>query len=186
MPETTLQVDEQALLARARAWDMQALEAIYDLYSPMLYRYAMRLLGDQDMAEECVAETFARFLFALRNGKGPKNHLKAYLFRVAHNWITDRFRRDRPGEDLDDHAYAMPDPNPDPEAEAHRHLEQERLRQVLFQLTPEQRQVIVLRYLEGWSHKEIAEALGKPVSAVKALQRRALAALRRLLKSNAS
>ncbi len=181
MPGLATQIDEQALLARARAWDMQALEAIYDLYSPMLYRYAVRLLGDPDMAEECVAETFARFLFALRNGKGPKNHLKAYLFRVAHNWITDRFRRDRPGEDLENHAHYMPDPKPGPEDEAHRLLEQERLRRVLFRLTPEQRQVIVLRYLEGWSHKEIAEALGKPVSAVKALQRRALAALRRLL-----
>ncbi len=60
-----------------------------------------------------------------------------------------------------------------------RRLEQERVRHLLRRLTPGQRQVLVLRYLEGWSHEEIARALRKPVGAVKALQHRGVRALRR-------
>lgn len=178
---------EARLLERAKAWDMEALAEIYDVYSPMLYRYAVRLLGDADLAEECVAETFSRFLHALKSGKGPKQYLKAYLFRIAHNWITDRYRRAKPTLALDE---APPrfhsDPGQSPEDEADRLLLQARVRQALFHLTPEQRQVIVLRFLEGWSHMEIAEALGKPVSAVKALQRRGLDALKRVLEREES
>ncbi len=182
MMKAAVSVDEKQLLERARAWDMDALEKIYDLFSPMLYRYAMRLLGDAELAEDCVSEAFTRFLHALRNGKGPKDHLKAYLFRVAHNWITDRHRRGRPVEPLEDHTYHLTSGAEDsPDETVHLRWEQARIREALFQLTPEQRQVIVLRYLEGWSHREIAETMNKPVSAVKALQRRALAALRRLL-----
>ncbi len=183
MVKTAVSVDEKELLERARAWDMEALEEIYDRYSPMLYRYAVRLLGDAHLAEDCVAETFTRFLFALRNGKGPKEHLKAYLFRIAHNWVTDHHRRQRPTDSLEPHAYMVANDDPSPDDVAHLQWQRARIRSLLFRLTPEQRQVIVLRYLEGWSHQEIAEVLNKPVSAVKALQRRGLAALRRLLES---
>ncbi len=174
-------MDEQTLLARAREWDTHALAQIYDIYSPRLYRYAMRLLGDEDAAEECVAETFSRFLHALRNGKGPQRALQAYLYRIAHNWITDFYRHQRPEEDLADHERTLPERSPSPEEVATLRWQQDQVRAMLRQLTPEQRQVIVLKFLEGWSNAEIAEALEKPVGAVKALQHRALARLRQLL-----
>ncbi len=80
---------------------MQALAEIYDRYSPGLYAYAMRLLGDACLAEDCVSETFARFLKSLRAGQGPEAYLQAYLYRIAHNWITDHYRR-QPMLDLDE------------------------------------------------------------------------------------
>lgn len=178
-------MNEAQLLRWARAWDRDALGKIYDEYSPLLYRYAMRLLGDQDVAEECVAETFSRFLQALRGGGGPKRHLKAYLFRVAHNWITDYYRRHQPVESLDAWSQPLTDDDPSPEEIAAGRWQQEQVRGLLARLTPDQRQVIVLRFLEGWSLAEVAEALDKPVGAVKALQHRALAALRRLLETEA-
>jgi RNA polymerase sigma-70 factor (ECF subfamily) len=142
----------------------------------------MRLLGDDDLAEECVAETFSRFLHALRAGRGPQRHLKAYLFRIAHNWITDHFRRAEPVVEWKEQAAQnLPDGTPSPDEYLEDQLEQELVRRALQHLTPDQRQVVVLRFLEGWSLAEVAVALDKPVGAVKALQHRALAALRRLL-----
>ncbi len=173
-------MDEARLLKEARAWDMDALALIYDQYSPALYRYAMRLLGDAYLAEECVAETFSRFLHALRRGGGPRRHLRAYLYRTAHNWITDRYRRRRPEMVALDPQRDV-DPAPQPESRALHREEQARVRAALMRLTPAQRQVVVLRFLEGWSLAETAQAVGKPVGAVKALQHRALAALRRTL-----
>ena len=171
---------EQALLQRARQFDENALIEVYDRFSPGLYRYAMRLLGDVDLAEDCVGETFSRFLFALKHGRGPNQYLQAYLYRVAHNWITDHYRRQTPPP-LELKPDLQADPEDDPHQTVVQHLESQRVRSALAGLTPDQRQVIVLKYLEDWENKAIAEALDKPIGAVKALQHRALAALRRLL-----
>ena len=70
---------EKELLKAALRFDPKALGQIYDLYSPGLYRYATRFLGDPSVAEDCVAETFSRFLKAIHAKRGPKDHLKAYL-----------------------------------------------------------------------------------------------------------
>jgi RNA polymerase sigma-70 factor (ECF subfamily) len=176
--ETNLHSDPE-LLQRARQLDHQTLAQIYDLHSPGLYRYAMRLLGDQVLAEDCVAETFSRFLQALQANRGPENFLQAYLYRMVHNWVSDYYRREpAQAEELtEEHR----DEGAGPEEDAHQHQRQEHLRAALKQLTPNQQQVIALKYLEGWENEEIARALKKPVGAVKSLQHRALAALQHIL-----
>lgn len=167
------------LLQGAQALDSIALAQIYDTYSPGLYRYAMRLLGDQQLAEDCVAETFSRFLQAIQSGGGPLNFLQAYLYRVAHNWITDNFRHSPLAtQELDEE---LGDEQESPEEVTNRRLRQNRVRSALGSLTPDQQQVIVLKYLEGWENDEIARVLKKPVGAIKSLQHRALAALQRAL-----
>lgn len=169
---------DTTLLERARRFDRQALAKIYDLYSPGLYRYAMRLLGDPDLAEECVAETFSRFLRALREGRGPQDFLQAYLYRMAHNWIADLYRRQPPPETLDE---THPDLAPDPETTAEQTWRDERLLRAIRRLTPDQQMVILLKFVEEWDNEAIARALKKPVGAIKSLQHRALAALQRML-----
>jgi RNA polymerase sigma-70 factor (ECF subfamily) len=171
---------EQDLLKGIQAFDLACLAAVYDQYSPGLYRYAMRLLGDISLAEDCVAETFARLLKALRAGRGPSQNLRAYLYRVAHNWITDQYRRGPPPASVLDEDLPAGE-GTDPAVQADLNLEQRRVRAALQLLTADQRQVVSLRFLEGWENEEVAAALRKPVGAVKALQHRALAALRRLL-----
>lgn len=171
------------LLERARQFDRQALAEIYDLYSPGLYRYAMRLLGDAQLAEECVAETFSRFLHALQAHKGPRDFLQAYLYRVAHNWITDLYRRDPPPEPLEENHPAF---SPDPETVTEHNLRNDRLREAVLRLTREQQQVILLKFVEEWENEAIARALNKPVGAVKSLQHRALASLQRMLNEERS
>lgn len=169
---------EKSLLHRARQFDPQALAEIYDYYSPRLYRYAMRLLGDAGLAEDCVAESFSRFLQAIKKGGGPRQHIQAYLYRVVHNWVVDTYRR-TPPESLDEQR-DLPAPDDLPR-QVEQNLEQERVRAALRMLTAEQRQVIVLKYLEDLSNREVAEVIGKTEGAVKSLQHRALASLERIL-----
>lgn len=171
---------EQDLLEGARNYDLKTLGTIYDRFSPGIYRYAMRLLGDDLSAEDCVADTFSRFLKILRNGQGPEDHLQAYLYRIAHNWITDSYRRQPPApleltESMRADNYLLP------ESLAEERLEQQQVRDALRLLTPDQRQVISLRFLEGWSNGEVSAALGKPVGAIKALQFRGLETLQKVL-----
>lgn len=172
--------DDQALLAGARRYEAQVLAEIYDRYSPGLYRYSMRLLGDPETAEDCVAETFSRFLRALQSGGGPSSYLRAYLYRVAHNWIVD-FHRDNEKDNLPLDPEATETGEYTPGEIIQEQMDREAVRAALFQLTPDQRQVIVLKYLEGMSNKEVAAALEKTVGAVKSLQNRGLASLKRLI-----
>jgi RNA polymerase sigma-70 factor (ECF subfamily) len=171
---------DQAILEQARRFEAQALEEIFDAFSPRIYRYAYRLLGDEELANECVSETFSRFLAALKRNSGPDTYLQAYLYRIAHNWITDYYRRRIPPTlQLDGELPA--DPADDPHQRLADEMTNQQLRAALALLTPDQRQVIVLKYLEDWKNEIIAASMNKPVGAVKALQHRGLGALRRIL-----
>jgi len=168
------------VLADTKPFTKQDLIGIYEEQSPALFRYAVRLLGDSQLAEDCVAETFSRFLQAVRKGGGPSANVRAYLYRVAHNWITDHYRRSSTAtvpleHDLKDDELASPSQLLIEE------FEREQVREALLRLPMDQQQVIHFRFLEDWSHAEIAEVLGKTVEATRALQYRALNTLRQLL-----
>lgn len=170
---------DQELLLLARRLDQASLIEIYDRFSDCIYYYALRRLGDPSLAEDCAADTFSRLLSALRVGGGPKEELRAYLYRSAHNWIIDHYRR-RPALPLDAE-YRADSPEGDPGEAAEQNILRERVRRALRLLTPEQQQVITLRFIEGWDLDEIAASLQKPVGAVKALQHRGVASLRTIL-----
>jgi RNA polymerase sigma-70 factor, ECF subfamily len=173
-------VTDQSLLERAQRFEKEALAEIFDRYNAGIYRYAMRLLGDPELARECMAETFSRFLNALQRGAGPNEYLRAYLYRIAHNWVTDHYRSKAPPSLPLDPELRI-DPTEEPPHLVGNEMEIQQLRSALALLTPEQRQVITLKYLEEWGIEEIARAMNKPVGAIKALQHRAIEALRRIL-----
>jgi RNA polymerase sigma-70 factor (ECF subfamily) len=158
----------------------QALVGIYEQHSPGLYRYAYRLLGDRHLAEECVSETFSRFLQSVRNGRWPDQNVQGYLYRMAHNWATDQYRK-RTLETVELDAELHSDPHGNPAHQLAEGVERERVRKALMALPEDQRKVVVLRLMEQWSHEDVANALGKTVEATRALQHRALTALRRIL-----
>lgn len=170
--------DEQNLLQRAFRLETQALAEIYDAYSPGIYRYSMRLLGDMTLAEDCVSETFARFLKSLQERRGPHDNLQAYLYRIAHNWIVDWYRSKTEAVELDENFRSEADA---PEEEAAKKIRQKQVRKAISRLTPDQQQVILLKYLEDWSNEDVARVLKKPVGAVKSIQHRALRSLYKLL-----
>jgi RNA polymerase sigma-70 factor (ECF subfamily) len=172
--------DEQLLLQKARQFDEAALSEIYDSYNLPLYRYAMRLLGDQQSAEDCISETFLRFLKMLRNGSGPTDHLQSYLYRIAHNWITDFYRRNKNDNlEIDEN---IPDQGHSPDEQIQHKLQSVRIRKELLSLTSDQQQVIILKYLEGMENEEIARLLNKKNGAIRVITHRAISALRRRLK----
>ncbi len=170
-----------ALLDAARQRDPKALAAIYDAYAPKIYSYIYRHVGDPHRAEDLTSGVFLKMLEALDRDRFAHDALQAWLYRIAHNLIIDdaRYETRRPASDLHDGLSLPPDSSP--EFVVGRRLENERLRQAIQQLTGEQRDVIVLRFGEGMTAPQAARILGKTEEAVRALQRRALSNLRRLL-----
>jgi len=174
-----MSVDTLSMKKAAVAFDKQGLMEIYERHSPEIFRYAYRVLDDNDLAEDCVADTFYRFLLAIRGGTAFEN-MRAYLFRVAHNWITDHYRHHpQSAIALDDEIHHDPDDNPSNLVA--QKMDRQRVRAALLHLPAEQRHVIELRFMENWSHHEVAAALGKSVEATRALQYRAVEALRQIL-----
>jgi RNA polymerase sigma-70 factor (ECF subfamily) len=164
----------------AASYDKQALISLYDQHSPGLFRYAYRMLGNKELAEECVSETFSRFIQALNNSRGPSDNVQGYLYRVAHNWITDQYRRQPQAHlslDPDGHV----DPSGNPSHIMNESIERDRVRNALLRLPYDQQRVVELRFLEDLSHEEVAQVLGKSIEATRALQYRALMALRKML-----
>lgn len=161
----------------------KSLIGIYDELSPVLFNYAYRMLGERDLAEDCVSETFSRFLSAVRNGRGPSENVKAYLYRIAHNWITDYYRN-RHREALELNEDILISPGNSLTQDFINKQEKIRLREALLRLHPDHRLVLELRFIEEWSHEEVAKALGKSAQATRALQYRAIESLRRILMEN--
>lgn len=168
--------DEAALLAQARALDARALGQIHDQYYPALYRYALYRTGDPSAAEDIAAEVFVRLLDALHARRAPATTLRGWLFGVAAHLVADHFRR-APAEPLSDALAA----SASPAAEAEDRLQRQAVHAALQRLSPEQQNVLALRFGQGASLAETAGALGKNVNAVKQLQWRAVEALRKAL-----
>ncbi len=179
-PARALDRDRSPRQAQDRPLDGDRLAAIYDEYYQLIYRYVYRQVGDVETARDLTAEVFHRLLRTAQSGRSPDRHPKAWLYRTAHNIVVDHYRRQqhRRHLPLDEE---LVDTDDDPAGTAERRLAGAQVRAALRHLTPDQQQVIVLKFLEGLSNQEVAAVLDKPVGAVKSLQHRALAALRRQL-----
>lgn len=112
--------------------------------------------------------------------KDQKKYVRPYLYRTAHNWITDQYRRINPIET--EFSDEFEDNDEQLEEKVFSQIENTKIRSVLWELPENQRQAVVLKYLEGLENAEISEVLNKPVGAVKALQHRGLQAIRKKLK----
>lgn len=169
-------------LKKAQSLDRNTLGGIYDEFQPLLYSYIFRRVGDVDVARDLTTDVFRRFLQAMANGNGPNDQLRAWLYRVAHNIVVDHYRRQehRQAQPLEESLVSR---EAAPDAMTEHRLQCEGVRLALIQLTADQQEIIALKFLEGMTNEEAAQITGRSVGAVKALQHRALAALRRHLVS---
>lgn len=172
--------DEGSLLERAKAYDPQALAELYDRYAPKMYGYIYRRVGDAGLAEELAAELFLRVLRSIRGDQAWRDSFSAWLYRIAHNLVVDHYRR-LPPEPIEPLAESLEQVGDDPASWAEGVAEGERLRAAIGRLTPDQQQVLALRFGEGLTAAETARILRKSTGAVEALQHRAVASLRRIL-----
>jgi len=171
--------DEDSLVNAVQRFEEQALIEVYDRYNSAIYRYALRLTGDQSHAEECVSETFFRFLKSVKQGKRINTRLQAYLYRIAHNYIVDIFRaKVNSNHDNIDELEVADTRIEKVQESVEKRIEIERIRQSLISLTYDQQQVVYLNVFEGYSVQEIGQFLGKPIGAIKALLHRGLKNLR--------
>lgn len=175
-----LEIDETALVERARRMERGAVSALYQRHVQAIYRYVYYRVGDEQTAEDVTADVFLRAVEGLPNYEPRGVPFVAWLYRIAQARVADHFRRQRRRTTtaLDE---SWPSDEGSPLAQSEQSSLHERLRAALGHLTTDQQQVIILKFVEGFSNAKVARILGKSEGAVKSLQHRALDALHRLM-----
>lgn len=174
---------EATLVARAVQRDAEAFSELYSLYFARVYRYVRLRVGNQPDAEDLTSMVFLRAWNAIDHF-APKHEASfaGWLFKLAHSLVVDRYRRARDTASLDDElSRDEGGPHSTTEAELDWRLTIAELHQALRALTDEQREVVVLRFVEGLSAREVGDIMGKQEGTVRGMQFRAILALRRAL-----
>jgi len=180
----TESADQLALLERAGRAEPAALGELYDQYADRIYAYIYRRVGQAEVAEDLTGQVFMRMLEAIRTGQGWRSSFSGWLYRIAHNLVIDFYRRRGRVTLVElDEATPIRATDGDPVRSTESMLNREQLRAALFKLTDEQAQVITLRFMDERSVAEVAGLMQKTEGAVKALQYRAVLALRRVMQS---
>jgi RNA polymerase sigma factor (sigma-70 family) len=166
-------------LEAARAGDSSGFDALFRAHANAVFGY-LRARGVSD-PEDLANEVFLRAFRNIHTMQGDATRFRSWLFGIAHNAAVDdvRRRRRRPAESPLDEQAALA--GGDVESEAITRLQSELVRELLGQLAPDQRDVLLLRVVADLSVSQTAAVLDKSYEAVKALQRRGIAALRRQL-----
>jgi RNA polymerase sigma factor (sigma-70 family) len=154
--------------------------ALYKALAPTLTGY-LRAQGARE-PEDLMAEVFIQAVKGIDRFTGNGTSFRSWIFSIAHNKLVDdvRLRKRRPEDIVPDAGRNLVHPN-NVEDQALRNLADRKVREMFAQLTPDQRTVLYLRMIGGLTLEEVSRTIGKPLSAVKALQRRGLGAIKREL-----
>jgi RNA polymerase sigma-70 factor (ECF subfamily) len=178
---------DEDLLTAARQGDAAALEALLVRYQPHLYRFGLRMCGNIEDAGEVAQESLISMARSLRDFRGDSS-VSSWLYTIARRFCIKKRRRSKfaPSreESLDaatDLAQRLADPSPSPEQTASNREVAAALTRAIDALDPPQREVLVLRDVEGLSAPEVAKVLGISAEAVKSRLHRARVAVREQL-----
>lgn len=161
---------DQALIARANRGDALAFEQLYLRYRDWVVEVAYRFVGDRDDALDVLQDTFA-YLFGRFPGFTLTAQLTTFLYPVIKHRCLDRIRKRRPTVDIDDLEEILPaPPAAAPAGDVHRRL---------HTLPAQQREVLLLRFVDDLSLQQIADALDVPLGTVKSRLHHALQALKK-------
>jgi RNA polymerase sigma-70 factor (ECF subfamily) len=169
------------LVEQAQLGNRSALEELYLIHFDRIYSYLHFSVGNRHDAEDLTTQTFLRMLEAIGRFRWREVPFSAWLFRIAHNLAMDHFRASKRVQTEQD----VPSPRGAEETSAEEQamdsLGRAGMLELIERLSPEQRQVLTLKFLFGFANGEVASILGKTEGAVKSLQHRALASLQKHL-----
>lgn len=174
--------DEAELAQRAMKHDQAAFAALYNAHVEKIYKYIYYKVGNAPDAEDLCEQVFLKAWEAIGRYTWCGYPFSSWLYKLAHNLVVDYYRTRRESLPLND-VVLTPGETVDPEIAFGQHLDAAELREAIAQLTDEQRQVVLLKFIEGYENSEIAQMMSKKESAIRALQYRALRGLQNILEA---
>ena len=174
--------DQNKLILLAVQGDEDAFGRLYSLYLKAIYRYVFFRVGDEKEAEDLTEEVFVRAWEALPGYRPREFPFSSWLYRIAHNLTVDYHRKWPPVSSSDPDLLADLATSPSTEEAVEERQTFSALAAAVQRLDVEAQDVIILRFVHGLSHQEVAAIIGKSVSATRVIQHRALARLSKILK----
>jgi RNA polymerase sigma-70 factor (ECF subfamily) len=172
---------ECELIKAAQRGDPQAFAALYRSHVDRIYRYVLYRVETDLIAEDLTSDVFIRALEGLASYECGPTPWIAWLYSIANARVIDHYRRSErlsQKEVLEETTVSV---DPDLDTNIMGEFSQEVIQDALQRLNDEQQQVIIFRFIEGYSLEKTAELLGKTIGAVKTMQHRALASMTRAL-----
>jgi RNA polymerase sigma-70 factor (ECF subfamily) len=175
--ESTEHVRE--LVARGQEGDREALEELYLIHFDRIYSYLHVSVGNRHDAEDLTTQTFLKMLEKIGTFKWQSAPFSAWLFRIAHNLAMDHFRARRRWQPEEEVPEQPGEEEPSAELEAMQTIGRESMLKLIDRLSPEQQQVLTLKFVFNLPNAEVATILDKTEGAIKSLQHRALISLQK-------
>ena len=169
----------RSLVERAQAGARDALEELYLIHFDRIYSYLHMSVGNRHDAEDLTTQTFLKMLESIGRFRWQSAPFSAWLFRIAHNLAMDHFRASRRWQPEEDVPEPHGEEEPSAETEAMHSIGRQSMLGLIEGLSPEQQQVLTLKFVFSFSNGEVATILGKTEGAIKSLQHRALASLQK-------
>lgn len=175
-------VNLKNIVERAKNYDSEAFGQLYDMYFDKVFRYAYYRVGNRHEAEDIAEQVFLKALESIPGFEWRGIPFSAWLLRIASNLVIDYYRSNKyKTVDIEEETNLALDDSHDPEYSAIREFDRKEVIKAIMSLTEDQQQVIIMRFIADMTNEEVANAIGKNVGAVKALQHRALGSLSRVL-----
>ncbi len=172
---------EQLYIEKSQQGEGDAFGILYDHYMPKIYRFILLKVSDRDDAEDLTHEVFLKAWQNIGSYVPMGLPFSSWVYRIARNHVIDFYRTRKPTINIDELEEQLVRV-PEVQAELlNIKLDVEQIQNVLPQLRQSHQDVLIMRFVEGLSHQEIAAALGKKEGAVRILQHRALQSLKTLL-----
>jgi len=174
----------RGLVARAQAGDPGALAELYLIYFDRIYGYLQVSVGNRHDAEDLTTQTFLRMLESIGRFRWQSAPFSAWLFRIAHNLAVDHFRSGKRWHPQADVPEPQPDEATSAEVGALESIGRKSMRELIDGLSPEQQQVLTLKFVFNFANADVAVILGKTEGAIKSLQHRALVSLEKQMEKS--
>lgn len=173
---------EEKLIKRARRGDQECFGKLYDLHLSKIYRFILMKVNSREIAEDLVHEVFMNAWKNLGRYRHRGFPFSSWLYQIARNEVIDHYRLKRDHvsiEGVEEETFKVENVVAE---ELDRALDWQKVRGAITKLTGDQQDVIIMRFVEGLSHREIALALLKTEGAVRIIQHRAIGELKRILR----
>ncbi len=179
-------LDDAALIRLIAHNKSEALSQLYDRYGRLVFSVALNAVGNGNTAEEIVQDVFTRVWEKASMYDASLARVSTWLISITRNRAIDELRRNRVRPEHESVGWEDVEPahiplSDNPEDELEISWQQQVVRQAIASLPIDQQKALALAYFRGYSHTEIAEALGEPLGTVKTRIRMAMQKLRQVL-----
>jgi RNA polymerase sigma-70 factor (ECF subfamily) len=171
------------LVERAQQGDRAALEELYLIHFDRIYSYLHMTVGNRHDAEDLTTQTFLKMLESIGRFRWQSAPFSAWLFRIAHNLSMDHFRSRRRWQPEEEVPELPGTEEPSAELAAMQSIGRQSMLELIDKLSPEQQQVLTLKFVFNFPNADVAKILDKTEGAIKSLQHRALASLQKQIAS---